>query len=158
MNKENPSFSGEESLRLIEQMIGRARAAEKDSGRGWIVWGWLLFLASVIHYGLIKADIQKGSLVWQIFGVTAAILVIYEQFLRKYFIKPVLKVKTYTNELVNKFGIAFFVSLAIMAYGNNQLNLNQAGFNFIICALWISDFIFWTICHNSLDHTWLSFT
>jgi len=38
MSKEKPSLSSEESLRLIEQMIGRARATEKDSGRGWIIW------------------------------------------------------------------------------------------------------------------------
>jgi len=146
MNKENPSFSGEESLRLIEQMIGRARAAEKDSGRGWIVWGWLLFLASIIHYGLIKADIQKGILVWQIFGVTAAILVIYEQFIRKYFVKPIVKVKTYTNELVSKLGVAFFISLAILVYGNIQLGINNTGLNFGYLLILYG---FWMFIHGS---------
>lgn len=146
MNKENPSFSGEESLRLIEQMIGRARAAEKDSGRGWIVWGWLLFLASVIHYGLIKAGIQKGILVWQIFGVTAAVLVFYEQFLRKYFVKPVVTVKTYTNELVSKLGIAFFISLAILVFGNSQLDINNSGLNFGYLLILYG---FWMFIHGS---------
>jgi hypothetical protein len=146
MNKDNPSFSGEESLRLIEQMIGRARDAEKDSGRGWVVWGWLLFLASIIHYLLIKADIQQGALVWQIFGVTAAILVIYEQFLRKYFVRPVVKVKTYTNELVSKLGFAFFISLAIMVYGNSQLGMNISGLNFGYLLLLYG---FWMFIHGS---------
>jgi len=146
MNKETPSLSSEESLRLIEQMIGRARAAEKDSGRGWILWGWLLFMASIVHYGFIKAHINKGNLVWMVFGISAAMLVFYEQFLRKYFVKPDLKVKTYTNELVNKFGIAFFVSLAIMVYGNNRLDLNNNGLNFGYLLLLYG---FWMFIHGS---------
>lgn len=146
MNKENPSFSGEESLRLIEQMIGRAREAEKDSGRGWIVWGWLLFLASIIHYGFIKAGIQKGSVVWQIFGVAAAVLFFYEQFLRKYFVKSVVTVKTYTNELVSKLGVAFFISLAILVYGNSRLGINNAGLNFGYLLLLYG---FWMFIHGS---------
>jgi hypothetical protein len=146
MSKETPSFSGEESLRLIEQMIGRARAAEKDSGRGWIVWGWLLFMASMIHYAFIKAGINKGNLVWQVFGISAALLVLYEQFLRKYLVKPVARVKTYTNELVNKFGVAFFVSLAVMVYGNMQLDLNNAGLNFGYLLLLYG---FWMFIHGS---------
>ncbi len=146
MNMEKPSFSGEESLRLIEKMIGRARAAEKDSGRGWIIWGWLLFMASIIHYGFIKAGVNNGIIVWQVFGITAGLLIFYEQFLRKYFVKSVVKVKTYTNELVNKLGVAFFISLAIMVYGNNQLNLNNAGFNFGYLLLLYG---FWMFIHGS---------
>ena len=146
MKNETPILSGEESLRLIEQMLGRAREAEKDSGKGWIIWGWLLFLASIIHYGFIKAGIEKGNLVWQVFGISAAILIFYEQFLRKYLVKPVAKVKTYTNELVNKFGVAFFVSLAIMVYGNRQLDLNNAGFNFGYLLLLYG---FWMFIHGS---------
>lgn len=146
MNKENLSFSSEESLRVIEQMIGRARAAERDSGRGWIIWGWLLFLASIIHYGLIKADIQKGDLVWQIFGVIAAIFVVYDQFLRKYFVKPAFRVKTYTNELVSKLGIAFFISLAIMVFGNSRLGINISGLNF---GYLLTLYGFWMFIHGS---------
>jgi len=146
MNKEKPSISGEESLRLIEQMIGRARAAEKDSGRGWIVWGWLLFLTSIIHYGMIKAGIQKGNMVWQIFGVTAALLFIYEQFLRKYFVKAVVKVKTYTNELVSKLGVAFFISLTILVYGNIRLGINNTGLNFGYLLILYG---FWMFIHGS---------
>ena len=37
-----------ESLQLIQQMIGVAKREQKDNGRGWILWGWLLFLASVL--------------------------------------------------------------------------------------------------------------
>jgi hypothetical protein len=146
MNQRNQSLSSEQSLLLIEQMIGRAREQEKDSGRGWILWGWLLFIASIIHYAMIKADIQKGVLVWQIFGVTAAVLVFYEQFLRKYIVQPVVKVKTYTNELVSKLGIAFFISIAIMMYGNIQLEMNKAGLNFGYLMLLYG---FWMFIHGS---------
>lgn len=74
MNKDTDSLSGQDSLKLIEQMIGRARAEEKDSGKGWIIWGWLLFLASIIHYVLMRVGIRQGSLVWQLFGLAAFLL------------------------------------------------------------------------------------
>jgi hypothetical protein len=145
--KEDPStLSGQDSLRLIEQMIGRARAAEKESGRGWIIWGWLLFLASLIHYFMIRSGMRNGILVWKVFGIAAILLAMYEMIFRKFFSKSNLKVKTYTNELVNKFGIAFFISLLVMVFGNSQTGMHQTGINFGYLLLLYG---FWMFIHGS---------
>lgn len=147
MNKDTDSLSGQDSLKLIEQMIGRARAEEKDSGKGWIIWGWLLFLASIIHYVLMRAGIRQGSLVWQLFGLAAFLLSMYEQVIRRYFFKTEVKVKTYTKELVSRLSIAFLISLFILVYGNIQTGIIMTGLNFGYLLVLYG---FWMFIHASV--------
>jgi hypothetical protein len=47
---EKDQLSGTDSIRIIEQMIGRAKEEEIDNGMGWVIWGWMLFLASIVNY------------------------------------------------------------------------------------------------------------
>ena len=148
MKKESASLSSQDSLKLIEQMIGRARAEEKDSGRGWIIWGWLLFLASLVQYFMIRAgNRQDGSKVWMIFGIMAILLALYEVVGKNYISRKSIRVKTYTNELVNRLGIAFFISLLIMVYGNSQTGTNLTGVNFGYLLLLYG---FWMFIHGSV--------
>jgi hypothetical protein len=51
---EEKNISNEESLLIIEQMIQTAKKEQKDDGKGWIIWGWLLFLASVATFINLK--------------------------------------------------------------------------------------------------------
>jgi len=126
---EEKNLTQSESLQLIEKMITRAREDEKDSGSGWIIWGWLLFLASILHYLMILIDIRKSQLVWVIFGVISLLLVAFSIF-RKWKNGGRSKVRTYTGELVNKIGLAFFVSLLCLVVGNFTTGVNKTGENF----------------------------
>ena len=146
MKKDIGSFSNQDSLAIIEQMIGRARAEEKDSGIGWIIWGWLLFVASLAHYFMIMTGIRHGNTVWMIFGIVAFLLAMYEMVFRKFFLTRSVKVKTYTNELVNRLGIAFFISLMIMVFGNYRIGINNSGVNFGYLLLLYG---FWMFIHGS---------
>ena len=47
---EEKQISEQESLLIIQQMIQTAKAEQKDDGKGWILWGWLLFAASILTY------------------------------------------------------------------------------------------------------------
>ena len=42
----------QESLDLIRDMISRAREEVKDDGTLYLVWGWLVLTAALVHYGL----------------------------------------------------------------------------------------------------------
>ena len=134
-----------ESLQLIEQMIGRAREEEKDSGSGWIIWGWLLFTASLIHYSTIVFDIKSGRIIWMVFGVLALLLMAYTSF-RRWKAIGSSRVRTYTGELVDKIGIAFFISLLVMVVGNMTTGINSTGENFGFLLLLYG---FWMYIHAS---------
>jgi hypothetical protein len=143
---ENKHLSGTESLKIIEQMIGRAREEEKDSGMGWIIWGWMLFLASIVNYVMIIMDAQNKYIAWTIFGIASFIWIIYSVVLKRVITKPSVKVKTYTNELVDRMGIAFFISLLVMVFGNSVTGLNASGLNFGYLLLLYG---FWMFIHAS---------
>lgn len=134
-----------DSLLLIEQMIGVAKKEERASGWGWVVWGWLLFIASIAHYILIKIHADEPSRVWDYFGIAAVILIL-TSVVMKYFNKGRSNVTTYTNELVDKFGLAFFISLFLITYGNMVTGVNRSGVNFGYLLLL---YAFWMYIHGA---------
>jgi hypothetical protein len=143
---ENNHLSGNESLKIIEQMIGRAKEEEKDNGFGWIVWGWMLFIASIVNYVMIAIDAPNKYIAWTFFGIASFLWLLYSVFLKRFFIKSQTKVTTYTNELVNRMAIAFFISLVIMVLGNMTSGLNISGLNFGYLLLLYG---FWMYIHAS---------
>jgi hypothetical protein len=138
-------MTNNESLQLIEQMIGRAKHEEKDSGWGWIVWGILLFAASIIHYFLLLAGVKGGGMVWNIFGILALILIAVS-LTGKYRSKGKTVVKTYTGELVDMIGNGFFVSLGVVVIGGITTGIGNTGANFGYLLLL---YAFWLFIHGA---------
>ena len=64
-------------------MIGRARAEENGSGRGWIIWGWLLFIASLAHYYMIRQAFSKVILLEMIWDYRCYSRQLYEMVLQE---------------------------------------------------------------------------
>jgi len=143
---EKDQLSGTDSIRIIEQMIGRAKEEEIDNGMGWVIWGWMLFLASIINYVMFMMDAPNKFIIWSIFGIGAVVFAIYSVFVRPFFFPREPKVKTYTNELVNRLGIAFFISLLVTAVGNYFSGANLTGTNFGYLLLLYG---FWMFIHGS---------
>jgi uncharacterized membrane protein len=137
-------FSVTDSLNLIDSMLTRAKAEERDNGLGWIIWGWVLFVASIAHYVLIKLESPYRHYVWNVFGIIALLLLVYEFIFKRWLLQKSAAVKMYTNTLVSKLGIAFFISLIIISYANAVTGQNNTGLNFgyllILYAFWM--FIF----------------
>jgi len=142
---EEKKLSNTESLQLIEQMIGRAKQEEKQNGLGWIIWGWMLFLASFSHYILISLDIKGGMIIWNVFGIAALALMAYNLY-QENIAKSSDPVKTYTGELVSKIGNAFFISLLILVVGNYATNADRTGVNFGYLLLL---YAFWMYIHGA---------
>jgi hypothetical protein len=142
---EEKKLSNTESLQLIEQMIGRAKQEEKQNGLGWIIWGWMLFLASFSHYILLVLGIKGGMIVWNVFGIAAFALMAYNLY-QENIAKSSDPVKTYTGELVSKIGSAFFISLLILVVGNYTTNADRSGVNFGYLLLL---YAFWMYIHGA---------
>ena len=112
------NISNEESLLIIEQMIQTAKKEQKDDGKGWIIWGWLLFFASVTTFFNLKMKWFNTFFFWDAFGIISVILGLYEcgrAFLRR----KVKKVKTYTQDLFEKLNFGFIVSLLLIIVSMN---------------------------------------
>jgi hypothetical protein len=120
MNLSEKEMSGEESLRLITEMIQTAKSGLRDNGFFYLFWGWLVFVASLSQYILLvvlKSD--YNGIPWLILmplgGIVSAVY-----GARK---KKAMRVKTYLDQFMGYALIAFLVSLLTvlfyMAYTQN---------------------------------------
>ena len=71
-------ISGQESLLIIQQMIDTAKKEQKDDGMGWILWGWLLFLASVFTYINLYTRWVSVFFFWTAFGIVSLLIGLFE--------------------------------------------------------------------------------
>jgi hypothetical protein len=115
---EEKQLTEHESLRLIQQMIETAKTEQKDDGKSWIIWGWLIFLASVFTILNIQFHWANTFFFWNLFGFASLAILLY-QVIRYFFIKKKVRVKTYTQDLFNKLNIGFFIALMLIIFSMN---------------------------------------
>jgi len=130
MEKEK-KMTEQESLLIIQQMIHTAKQEQKDDGKGWILWGWLLFAASVLTYINLKTQWFSNYFFWNVFGITSLLLLLFS-VVRTFFFKKIDKVKTYTAELFQKLNIGFFISLLLIIVAINKGVSPVLGFSLLL--------------------------
>src|SRR6476620_4588887 len=107
-----------ESFFIIQQMIETAKREQKDNGKGWIIWGWQLFLASVLTVINLYTHWFSTYFFWNIFGGISLLFLFYT-VLRYLFFKPREGVRTYTRDIFQKLNIGFFISLMFIIIAIN---------------------------------------
>jgi Flp pilus assembly protein TadB len=132
---EEQKITESESLHLIQRMIQVAREEHRENGDGWLIWGWLLFLASVSSAILAYLEIWGYiSWIWSGILVVGGVIYIVFHVLRR----KDTKVKTYVQEMLDRFGSGFFISLfAIVAAGFIIKGSYGFGYYYILYAFWM---------------------
>jgi hypothetical protein len=137
-------FSKTESLRIIEQMISAAKNDHRENGHGWLWWGWLLFAASILSALLVQfGQAEYVGWVWSGMTIVVIIAFIWEARGRKTEV-----VKTYIEELLDKFSAGFMISLLVIITANTIIaNYNDDdkgqsvafafGYFYILYAFWM---------------------
>ena len=143
MEQEQP-INEQESLFIIQQMIDAAKQEQKDDGKGWIIWGWLLFLTSVLTVVNVQFKWFHLYLFWNIFGIITMLVALYE-IITKVFFKKKERVKTYTKEICSKLNIGFFISLIFIIIAINVAVLPIKGF-----ALLMNLYGFWILIYGTV--------
>lgn len=105
----------QESLQLIQTMIATAKQGVLESGRGFLVWGWMLFVCALTSVAFIYFDYASPFLPWNVFLLICVIMAIYG------IAKPrkLKKVKTYMNELMGNFVTGFYICVFIVIFSMN---------------------------------------
>ncbi len=77
MAKDN--FTEQDSLQLIYRMIEDARGDLKSNRFFYLLWGWAVLAACLLHYGLLQAGVHwaKASLAWPILMGGAGIMSVF---------------------------------------------------------------------------------
>src|SRR6188508_3353197 len=129
--EQEKKLSEQESLLIIQQMIQTAKQEQKDDGKGWILWGWVLFAASVLTYINLKTQWFSNYFFWNVFGIASLLLLLFS-IIRILFLKKTSKVKTYTAELFQKLNIVFFISLMLFIIAMNRSVSPVLGFSLLL--------------------------
>jgi hypothetical protein len=141
---EDRSISRQESMMIIQSMIQAAKKEQKDDGKGWIIWGWLLFLASVTTYLNIRYQWFNAFFFWNIFGILSIFLLAFSSF-QKFFAGRTERVKTYTRDLFDKLNTGFFIFLLLIIVSMNTGGVNPIqGF-----ALLLGLYGFWILIYGA---------
>ena len=120
-------LSNEKSLEIIHQMINQAKTNISDSGLSWLLWGTMLFLASLSTFFFISIGAENLFLGWNIFGAVTIVLLAYDV------VKPKQKkVKTYVDDLMQMVDIGFFVCLFVIILSINISVSPNEGFGFML--------------------------
>jgi hypothetical protein len=141
---EERPLTEQESLSLIQQMIQTAKAEQKDDGKEWIVWGWVLFAASILTFLNLQSHWFGTYFFWNLFGLFTIGFFLYRVVTRFFFKKP-QRVKTYTAAIFEKLNAGYFIFLFFIIFAIN-LGVGPAkGF-----ALLIALYAFWVLIHGTV--------
>ena len=100
MDQEN--FSAQDSLKVIQSMIDRAKENVKKDSFYFLLWGWLVFFAAILHFCLLKfTDFKQPYLVWNLMWVGAIASIIKGVKLGRE-----KKVRTYIDDTMKYFGMS----------------------------------------------------
>ena len=136
-------MSEQESLEVIQQMIYAAKIEQKDDGKGWIIWGWVIFFASVFSFINLKTGWFEEFFFWNLFGI-ATILLLFFKTIQSFYRKKAKVVRTYTSDLLSKLEPGFFISLAVIIVSMNTGGVHPTkGF-----ALLLGLYGFWILIYG----------
>lgn len=142
---EDKTLSEHESMLLIQQMIHTAKQEQKDDGKGWIIWGWMLFTTSLLTFLNLQAHWTSAFFFWNLFGLASMLLLLF-QVVRHFFGGHAVRVTTYTQDLLKKLNIGFFLFIVLIVLAMNIAQLQpKVGF-----ALLLGLYGFWALIYGSV--------
>lgn len=129
-----------DALLVIEKMITSAKEEVKDNGFYFMFWGWLVFVAALIDYGLLKGMIESlqeyHAVTWAILMPFGGIVSIIGSLRQQ---KEKKRVKTYIDDIMSYVTKAFVISLFIVCFIMPTTHNWQAFYPvlLIVYALWL---------------------
>jgi len=144
MEKQEQRLTEQESLLIIQQMIQAAKQEQKDDGMGWILWGWMLFLASVLTIINLHYNWVQTFFFWNLFGAVSVVLLLITTA-RSFISKNKRGVRTYTADVFAKLNIGFTITLLLIIVAMNVALTPTVGF-----ALLTGLYGFWILIYGAL--------
>ena len=111
------NFSKEESLKLINEMILKAKNSHYESGIGPLLWGSVIFVCSIVSFIQLEYNIDIGFDIWWLtfIAVVPQVYITIKSKKRKIF-------KGYNDTAMNYVWMTFAISIALLIHYNAHLN------------------------------------
>ncbi len=132
MKNEKPIMSSEESLAVIRSMIESTREDMRDNGSWYLLWGWLVFTACILHYTLMATGFEQPAMAWMLMPLGGVISII--KGLRE---NKEQRVKTHLDTFMKHVLISFLICLFIVLGFMPKLGLNTYPMVMLVYAFWL---------------------
>ncbi len=132
------AMTEKESIQLIKEMMQKSKTNLKGDASIYLLWGWLVFIASIAHYVLMtQTDFAAPYLVWPVLmslGSLVYFYIIYKQNKNK-------KVSTYVDTFMAYFWSGWVVSfLLVLGFVGSQIGFEIA-YPILIVLLGLGAFV-----------------
>lgn len=125
------SMTPEQGIRIIETMLSRTQQKLKDNGLLYRVWGYLVFLAALLHYyGIVVLQNQSFGLVWAILMPIGGIATWYITRNEK----KEQPVNSYLEDILKSVLTTFFVSLVFSLLFAQAFSTWNVSYAFLLLA------------------------
>jgi hypothetical protein len=111
---EEKELTQEESLQIIHNMIAAAKNDVKADAFIFLLWGYLVFIASISQFILAQMNVEHSDVVWLLMPLGGIITIIYSIRKRKQ-----ARTKTHVSEFLKYTWIAFGSALTVIMCFHN---------------------------------------
>lgn len=134
---EQENFSPQESLRLIQSMIKKARQDMSDNSSHFLLWGWVTFLACISQYLLKNVlHFEKHYLVWLV--IIPAIIISAYMGIRE---QRTQKANTYIGDSMKYLWMGMGISFFVLSMILSRLGWHNTIFPFFILLYGLGTFV-----------------
>jgi hypothetical protein len=129
MELNDEPMTGEQSLQLISEMITAAKTGIKDDGFFYLLWGWLVLVASLSQYALLFIwPSEYNGLPWAILMPLGGVVTMIASRRQK----KKRKVKTFLDQFMGYALVAFLMSLFTVLFFMARLGRPELAYPLIM--------------------------
>ena len=134
-------FSPQESLQVIQSMIAKAKQEVQNNSFYFLLWGWLVFTAAILHFALMKyTNFKYPYLAWNIMWIGVIVSIV--SGIRQ---EKTERVKTYIADTMSYFGISLGIIFSGLAFIFSTLELWQYSYPIYILVYAVACFFMGSI-------------
>jgi len=131
MNKTD-TISGQEGFEIIQRMIRTAKKDFENNSFYNLLWGWLVLVASLGHYILMKAGFGHPYMTWLLMPVGGIVTMVYA-----FRHERQRKARTYVEALMGYVLTAFLVTLVVVLVFMGRLQENTYPMVMLVYGMWL---------------------
>ncbi|MDF9800504.1 hypothetical protein OKW21_005767 [Catalinimonas alkaloidigena] len=130
------TFTEAESWNIIQEMIANAKQEIRNDSFYFLLWGWLVLIASLAHFALLYTSYEHPYSVWLLMIVGAAGTVYRSRKAHKKY-----RVRTYVDTFIINLWIAISAGIVISLLSAGFVTGWQAAYPYIILLYGIGTYL-----------------
>jgi len=125
-------FTEQQSIKVIHEMIENTKAKFRDNGFFYLLWGWLVLIASISHFIMMNLGYEYAWLPWPVMMIGGGIV----SGIAGYRLGKKASVKTFFDTAIVSLWYAFTITLFIILVASGVGRISWDTANVLIIALY----------------------